>query len=239
MQWSAHVSTLERAGAVWIARDGEGRTIAEAAACIAALGSGMPRLSQMSALTIRPSRGQITLAPLAGEPLARALLWGGYATSLPDGRLLFGATHDSVDADDPRPLAADADSDARNLAALAAFAPDLAARIDRSRVEGRVGLRATTPDRLPYVGAVPDADAYRRRFASLATGRVEDGPPGPVHEGLYALGGLGGRGLTLAPALGEALASEMFGEPGALEIGAAAAQHPARMLARAIKRRAS
>ncbi len=103
-------------------------------------------------------------------------------------------------------------------------------------MEGRAAVRATTPDRLPYAGAAPDADAFRRRFAGLADGGRDDGPPGPVLEGLYVLGGLGSRGLVWGPLLGEAIAGEIAGEPGALEIGAAAAVHPARGLARALRR---
>jgi tRNA 5-methylaminomethyl-2-thiouridine biosynthesis bifunctional protein len=234
-RWDARVDRLERVGGGWIARGADGGVLAEGAACVVALGAASPLLPQLDALAIRPSRGQVTAAPLVGDAPRHALLWGAYAAPLADGRLLFGATHDPANPFDPSlPSAADDD---RNLAALAAFAPALAARIDRSRMAGRAGVRATTPDRLPYVGAVPDADAYRLRFAGLAAGRVDPGPPGPVHEGLYVLGGLGGRGLAWAPALAEALASEMLGEPGALEIAAAAALHPARMLTRELKRR--
>jgi tRNA 5-methylaminomethyl-2-thiouridine biosynthesis bifunctional protein len=146
---------------------------------------------------------------------------------------MLGATYDPPgDA----PAAPTPESDLGNLAALAAFAPALAARVDRTAVEGRAGVRATTPDRLPYAGAAPDADGFRRRFAGLASGRLEAGSPGPVQEGLYVLGGLGSRGFTWAPLLGEAVASEMCGEPGALEVGAAVAVHPARGLLRALRR---
>jgi tRNA 5-methylaminomethyl-2-thiouridine biosynthesis bifunctional protein len=161
------------------------------------------------------------------------MLWGPYVAPLADGRLLFGATYDPLEDSPPAP---DRASDESNFAELARFLPDLAARVDRSALEGRVGVRATTPDRLPYAGAAPDAEAYRRRFSGLAAGRLDAGPAGPVHEGLYVLGGLGSRGLVWAPLVCEALASEMVGEPGALEAGAAAAVHPARSHARALKR---
>jgi tRNA 5-methylaminomethyl-2-thiouridine biosynthesis bifunctional protein len=230
-RWSAAVARLDREGQVWVARDAEGRVLGEGAACVVALGAALPQLAQTSALAVRPMRGQVTLARIAGAPPARPVAWGPYVAPLADGRLLVGATYDPADP----VLAPDAESDARNLAALEAFAPGLAAQVDRSTLEGRVGVRATTPDRLPYTGAAPDAEAWRR-LPGLAAGRLDAHAPSPVHEGLYVLGGLGSRGLVWAPLLGEAIASEMAGEPGALEVGAAAALHPARVLVRAIKR---
>lgn len=235
--WTARVDRVEREGDAWVARDAHGARLGEGVACVLALGASLPRIAQASALPIRPSRGQITLAPLAGPAPSRALVWGGYAAPLGDGRLLFGATHDDIDADTP--VAPDSADDARNLATLAAFASGIGARIDANRLEGHAAARATTPDRLPYLGAVPDADLFRDRFAGLSAGRIDPGPPADLHPGLYVLGGLGSRGFAWAPALAEALAAEMLGEPGALEIEAAAALHPARMLVRSMKRRSS
>ena len=58
----------------------------------------------------------------------------------------------------------------------------------------------------------------------------------PALGGVYVLGGLGARGLTLAPLLGERIAAEMFGEPQALSKACLALLHPARFLHRALKR---
>jgi tRNA 5-methylaminomethyl-2-thiouridine biosynthesis bifunctional protein len=232
-RWNARAASLTRQSGSWVVRDADQRTLAEAAACILAVGPALASFDQTRRLSVTPSRGQVTIAPVSGSAPRRALLWGGYAAPLPDGRLLFGATHDAPGED---PLRPDPESDAQNLAALAAVAPALAAQLDRSRLESRVGVRAGTPDRLPQLGAVADADAYVPRFANLAAGRLDAGPPAPLHEGLYVIGGFGARGLVWAPALAEALASELLGEPGALEVEAAAALHPARGLARTLKR---
>jgi tRNA 5-methylaminomethyl-2-thiouridine biosynthesis bifunctional protein len=232
--FDARVARLERDGDAWVARDADGRVLGEGVACVVALGAGLASLAPTAHLEIRPTRGQLTCAPIAGAPPPRALVWGPYLAPLGDGRLLFGATYDPWDSEAvPTP---DAASDARNLEALAGFAPALAARLDRARLEGRAALRAATPDRLPIAGAAPDAAAFGTQFAGLASDRVEVGPPGPTLAGLYVLGGLGSRGFLWAPALGEALASEMLGEPGALEMRAAGALHPARGLARTLKR---
>ena len=60
---------------------------------------------------------------------------------------------------------------------------------------GRASVRAATPDRLPIAGAIA---------------------PGLVAPGLYVLGGLGSRGFTLAPLLGEHVAALALGAPSPL-----------------------
>jgi tRNA 5-methylaminomethyl-2-thiouridine biosynthesis bifunctional protein len=50
------------------------------------------------------------------------------------------------------------------------------------------------------------------------------------------LGALGARGLTLAPLLGERIASEMCGEPQVLSQRVLDALHPARFLYRSLKK---
>ncbi|MCR6645722.1 MAG: hypothetical protein NVV62_15015 [Terricaulis sp.] len=141
---------------------------------------------------------------------------------------MFGATFDHAPADP-------ADARARNLAALALLAPELAAGLDVNSLNSRASQRATTPDRAPIAGLLPDETAWRARFAPLAHGAAAEGPA-PAHEGVYVLGGLGARGLTLAPLLAERIVSEMCGEPQMLSSQALEAIHPARFLVRALKR---
>jgi tRNA 5-methylaminomethyl-2-thiouridine biosynthesis bifunctional protein len=72
------------------------------------------------------------------------------------------------------------------------------------RAGGRVGLRCTTPDRLPLVGACPtlrQATAVRRWTPCRAC------------AGLHALLGLSARGMVWAPLAAELLASQLDGEP--------------------------
>jgi tRNA 5-methylaminomethyl-2-thiouridine biosynthesis bifunctional protein len=101
--------------------------------------------------------------------------------------LLFGATHDRANES----LAvADVDHQ-RNLASLAEVLPTIASTIDASRLSGRAGVRAATPDRMPVAGALG-------------------------HQGLYVLSGLGSRGFTTAPLLGEHIAALICGAPSPL-----------------------
>ena len=118
------------------------------------------------------------------------------------------------------------------------LAPEIAESIDESSLHSRASERATTPDRAPIAGLLPDAQAWLAQYADLAHGRaIATNAPPPAHDGVYVIGGLGARGLTFAPLLGEILAGEMCNEPGLLSQLARDAIHPARFLHRALKRR--
>ncbi len=231
----ARAARLVRGAGRWRALDEDGGVLGEGAICVLACGLGLRRFEDAQWLPLAASRGQITQARVSGRTLEGAIAIGGYA--IPDGAdtLTFGATYDVWSP--AAAVVAHAQDDHRNLELVRAAAPALAARIDPETMTGRASLRAVTPDRLPVVGPVPDAEAFQARFSGLATGRRDLGAePGPLREGLFVLSGLGSRGFLWAPLLGEALASEICGEPGALERGAAEALHPARFLTRALKR---
>ena len=58
-------------------------------------------------------------------------------------------------------------TDASRTAAERAAEQNDPARIDVAALAGRVGYRASTPDRLPVAGPVPDIDAFRVAYAAL------------------------------------------------------------------------
>jgi tRNA 5-methylaminomethyl-2-thiouridine biosynthesis bifunctional protein len=115
------------------------------------------------------------------------------------------------------------------------LAPEIAASVDEASLQSRAAERATTPDRAPIAGLLP-VEAWLAQYADLAHGRERQMRP-PAHAGVYVIGGLGARGLTFAPFLGERIAAEMCGEPAPLSQFALDAIHPARFLHRALKRR--
>lgn len=126
---------------------------------------------------------------------------------------------------------------ARNLDALRALAPDIAASVNQDSLHSRAAIRAATPDRAPIAGLLPDAEAWLSHYALTQAGPDDAQTPAPAHPGVYVCGGLGARGLTLAPLLGERIAAEMFSQPQVLSRLALNAIHPARFLHRALKRR--
>lgn len=148
--------------------------------------AGGPTAARLADLPLRPVRGQVSFTE-ATAFTGMAASWSGYAIPLRTGTL-FGATHLRDDwSQDPRP-----EDDAQNLESLRVGRPALAARIDADALSSRASLRAMTPDYLPLAGPV-------------------SGPPG-----LFVLGGLGGRGFSLAPLLGEAVAAKALGAPSPL-----------------------
>jgi tRNA 5-methylaminomethyl-2-thiouridine biosynthesis bifunctional protein len=148
--------------------------------------AGGPAAARLAHLPLRPVRGQVSFTETTPFT-GRAASWSGYAIPLRAGTL-FGATHARDDwGVDLRP-----EDDVRNLDGLRAGRPGLAGRVDPNALSSRAALRAMTPDYLPLAGGVS----------------------GPA--GLFVLSGLGGRGFTLAPLLGEAVAAQALGAPSPL-----------------------
>ncbi|GAA0639715.1 FAD-dependent 5-carboxymethylaminomethyl-2-thiouridine(34) oxidoreductase MnmC [Brevundimonas lenta] len=190
---TARVATLERADGRWRLADTAGEIIAEAGVVVLAAGAGAPDLAPN--LPLSPVAGQADwIEGVEAAPVA----WGGYAAPTAEG-LLFGATHDRGQA---APIVS-AEAGAKNLAAVSARLPALAARIAAAGPsQARVAVRATTPDRLPLAGALGD--------------------------GLFVLGGLGSRGFCAAPLLAEHLAALATGAPSPLPADLAARVAPLR-----------
>ncbi len=201
----ARVDSLVWSDGVWRLMDGADAVIDEADVVCLAAGMDCARLA--AALPLHPVRGQASLA--AGAARSPAVLFGGYVIPTRTG-VLFGATHDRDDTD-VRPRALD---HARNLEALAAAFPQMAAELAQRPLQAWTGIRATTRDYLPLAGAVPGAK-----------------------PGSYVLGGLGSRGFTLAPLLAEHIAACVLAAPSPLARGLADLVDPERFERRARRRR--
>ncbi|HYD72706.1 MAG TPA: bifunctional tRNA (5-methylaminomethyl-2-thiouridine)(34)-methyltransferase MnmD/FAD-dependent 5-carboxymethylaminomethyl-2-thiouridine(34) oxidoreductase MnmC [Candidatus Binatia bacterium] len=238
VQFEAEVQSLDRSGEGWVLRADDGRAMLKADAVVLACGAALTRFAPASFLPITLSCGQIEWGE--GARLDRALVRGNYVAPF-EGGVLFGATFDHYGPPASSPVSAAPavnGARARNIAALSELAPDIAASIDPAKLHSRASLRATTPDRLPIAGLLPDAPAWFAQYEALAHGRkIETDQPPPAHRGVYVIGGLGARGLTFAPLLGERIASEICGEPAPLSQFSLDAIHPARFLHRALKRR--
>lgn len=174
-------------------------------------------------------RGQLSAWPApAGQAVPRRAVSGaGYAMPPREGWLWTGATAHHDDPE-PRLRAADHAHNRTRLAALLGCAPEALGPLEAAR--GRVGWRATTPDRLPWVGALPvarpapgPAPRGLRHWPRWRDGR----------QGLYLLGGLGSRGLTWSALAGELLAHWVSGAPSPVEAELRDALDPARAAWRA------
>ncbi|MDP1650738.1 MAG: FAD-dependent 5-carboxymethylaminomethyl-2-thiouridine(34) oxidoreductase MnmC [Rubrivivax sp.] len=229
------VAALERQGTAWLLRDAAGRVVAQAAAVVLANAADAARLLAPMAGPPWPldhSRGQVTQwAPPAPMPLALPVAGDGYALPLPAGGLLCGATREAgTPADDAAPRLADHRVNLDRLQRLTG----LPLPQDMACLQGRVGWRLHSDDRLPIAGALPSAAALRASGQRLDQARLL-----PREGGLFVLTALGARGLTLAPLLGRLVAAQATGTPWPLEQDLADAVDPARWVVRGARAAAS
>jgi tRNA 5-methylaminomethyl-2-thiouridine biosynthesis bifunctional protein len=197
---AGRVASLARTGDGWRLVGTAGETLAEAEVVCLAAGASLAALWPEA--PVAPVRGQLSEARGASAP---TVAWGAYTAPTRTG-FVFGAMHDRGETD----TATRPGDDARNLAALGARLPGLAARLDGREIAGRASIRATTTDRLPIAG--------------------------PLGPGLMALGGLGSRGFTLAPLLAEHVAALALGVPSPLPTLLARIVAPERFAERARRR---
>jgi len=220
------VQALRRVGGQWQALDAQGVVIDEAPVLVLANGADAARLWPLAGWPLGRSRGQVSWWPQApaGAPRLRQPLAGaGYALGLPDGGLLFGATAAPGDADGAV-RAADHRFNLQRLAALTGWDGSAAA----AGLQGRVGWRVQTPDRLPIVGPVA---AARGAPAQPLQARWLAREPG-----LYVLTALGSRGLSWGALAGRLLAAWVSGSPMPVEARLRDALDPARWQLRAARR---
>jgi tRNA 5-methylaminomethyl-2-thiouridine biosynthesis bifunctional protein len=163
------------------------------------------RLCPMPHLRLRRVRGQVTHVPAQGVDAPHAVvLRGGMVLPAVDGLCVVGATYDLED-EDPAPRV---ESHAANLERAARILPGFA--FDPASVEGRVGFRAVTADRLPVVGN--------------------------IRENVFAAFAYGSRGLLWSTLAAELIASKLEGEPLPLEGALVDAIGPERFARRAARR---
>ncbi|MBX3635031.1 MAG: FAD-dependent 5-carboxymethylaminomethyl-2-thiouridine(34) oxidoreductase MnmC [Rubrivivax sp.] len=220
------VASLARAGARWRAVDAAGGVIAEADAVVLAnAGQANALLAGIGAAPwpLRHTRGQVTSWPGA-TPLRLPVAGDGYALPL-QGALLCGATREPGEPDgDAAPREADHRHNLERLQRLTGLAPP----DPQTPLQGRVGWRCHSGDRLPVAGALP--------ASRLPAGRhLQQARHLPREPGLFVLTALGARGLTLAPLLGELVAAMATGAPWPLEQDLADAVDPARWIVRAAR----
>ncbi|MBM7059673.1 bifunctional tRNA (5-methylaminomethyl-2-thiouridine)(34)-methyltransferase MnmD/FAD-dependent 5-carboxymethylaminomethyl-2-thiouridine(34) oxidoreductase MnmC [Pseudomonas sp. UL073] len=230
---------LRRDGADWQAWNGA-QLLASAPVVVLAGAAEVQRFAAAAALPLKRIRGQITRLPKtsASAALRTVVCAEGYVAPARDGEHTLGASFD-FHSSDLTPTLAEHQS---NLALLAEISPDLAARLQveqlsSAQLAGRAAFRCTSPDYLPIVGPLADAEAFADRYAALAKdARQTPDTPCPWLDGLYVNSGHGSRGLITAPLSGELLAAWLNDEPLPLPREVAEACHPNRFLLRRLIR---
>lgn len=240
VQYRTSVERLQHDAGEWRLLGAGGAMLGRADAVVLAAGYAAQQLGGFDALGLFANRGQVTLlepaAAIAGQ--RAPLTYGGYLAPNGDHHVL-GSSYTRLNDPSNRDWGkANSEDNAANLGLLAARFPDLAKGLTNAAKAGAwVGLRATTPDRFPVVGGVPDGGAYRSGYAKLRHGgSPAQFPMARYRDGLYLMAGLGSRGFLTAPLAADMLAAMMVGDPMPQPRAVLDAMHPARFLIRDLKR---
>lgn len=221
----ATVHALSSADGNWRALAPDGAVIASAPVAVLANSNDGARLAPLGA-PLKRVRGQLTCLPEGSLAGLRAVAAGsGHVLPGGDGSAVVGATYD-FEGESAGP---EEEGHRGNLERLEQLLPGSARQFDPALLKGSVGFRCVAADRLPLIGALPDAaaewpDAHSRALSV------------PRMVGLYGAFAYGSRGLTWAALGGEVIASLIEGEPLPLESDLLDAVDPGRFLLRHARR---
>lgn len=223
------VAVLEAGGAGWRLRDAGGRLIEAAPVVVLANAGDALRLLGRPPWPLQRVRGQTT-GVRADEPGLVAprvpVAGAGYVLPPLNGTVWCGSTA-HVDDAEPALRAADHAANLAQLGRLGAWRGGSPAM----PLQGRVGWRLAAGDRLPLLGAVPDAALLSQPGRRLDQPRFV-----PRAPGLFVCTALGARGITWAALCGRVLASLISGAPCPLEAELLDAADVARFASRQARR---
>ena len=202
---------------------------------IVAAGAGLKDILGPNSIPMTLKAGQLECLEEETGDAPFALAAGRYIVTA-GGKSVFGASFTSHDQAQPPAPREDWRQD--NIKGLRALAPGLVSKFEETKLTSVTGVRATTSDRLPFAGWVPDRDAFISQMGEdLRTGRdVASVKTDIALPGIMVAGGLGARGFLWAPLLAELMVSQVFGDPAPTSLEGQRALSPARFLVRALKR---
>jgi tRNA 5-methylaminomethyl-2-thiouridine biosynthesis bifunctional protein len=202
VELEAEAVRLSPRAATWEVELRDGRTVRAEHVVIAASHQAT-QLSQTAWLPLEPIRGEVWL--MAGTepfPLRVPIAASSYFIPQVDGRrMLVGATYrhnDLTEAPEPEGW--------RALLARAEGVPPFANLVS---VSSRVSFRASTHDRLPYIGAVPNFESALAGMNQKRSGsKLIEALP---YRNLWISAGHGSRGFSSAPLAAAILADQIGG----------------------------
>ncbi|KPA54264.1 FAD-dependent cmnm(5)s(2)U34 oxidoreductase [Photobacterium leiognathi subsp. mandapamensis] len=196
--------------------------------------SEYPQTQAIPASSVRGQVSHVPTNPSLGQ-LKTVLCYDGYLTPVNSKTQshCIGASYDRRNVE----LAFNEDDQQDNKQRLVNCLPSVewpkAIDIDGFEIKerARVGIRCATRDHLPFVGNVCRYDDLLAQYHNLKETQ-EHAEEVPIYDNLFAIVGLGSRGLSSAPLLGEVLASQICGDPLPLPLSVLEALHPGRMWVR-------
>lgn len=202
------VDAIRQSGDAWDVLDDRGEVIVSSSVLVLANADDALRLLGDPDWPIAPSRGQVSACDASRLPstlLPRLPITGsGYVLPPIDGSMWFGAT--ATRDDDAGLRVADHRTNIARLGVLLPGLPDL----DERLLGGRIGFRASSRDRLPAVGPIPQSGA----------------------AGLHVCIALGSRGIAWSGLCAQVVAAQICGAPAPLPADLLRAIDPARFASR-------
>jgi len=229
------VSSLTHEGNQWHIQTMSGISLASEVVVIAC-GHLSSKLAQTQHLPLKSIRGQITQLPatINSKKMKAVVCSEGYIAPAWNNSHTLGATF-NFDDDSTECRQQDHDTNLQNLATYTPGIFDALSdsELDSTQLNGRVSFRCTTPDYLPAVGPVVNAESFKEHFAPLrknAKHRFTGMPEQPA--GLFITTGHGSRGLVTAPLAADVLAAYICNEPSPVPQDQRHALHPSRFMVR-------
>ncbi|MEO0607565.1 MAG: FAD-dependent 5-carboxymethylaminomethyl-2-thiouridine(34) oxidoreductase MnmC [Pseudomonadota bacterium] len=196
------------------------------------LAGGWQMAASLPELDLTRRLGQVEYYQSETAAPPSALAAGPYALAIGETRL-WGATFGDQTGPAPRISAA---AQAENISALARLDPYWRGEASRAKLVSRAGVRATTADRLPLIGPLPDKAAMMAARQSLERSGWTLAADGFARAGIFVASGYGSRGFTWAPWAARILTATLFGDPSPVTKETRRAIAPNRQILRPLKR---
>ncbi|MEM7457902.1 MAG: tRNA (5-methylaminomethyl-2-thiouridine)(34)-methyltransferase MnmD [Pseudomonadota bacterium] len=216
-----------------VALDTEARTVDGQAFDTIILANGWKMQDSLPDLGLTGRLGQVEWLDADIDAPASAIAAGPYAVAA-GGMRLWGATFAAHDGG--QPCISDA-ARAENNRSLETLAPYWWQAAKQQRSQSRAGIRATTADRLPMIGAWPDPVALQSDRSQLERTGWQILHDAYGKSGLYLSGGFGSRGFTWGPWAAAILRAQIFNDPVPAQSDALRAIVPIRHALRDLKRK--
>lgn len=186
---------------------------------------------QLENFKLNQIKGELAFIPQTenSSKLKTIIAHDGYIIPAVSGKHIIGASYernwDSLDLNE--------ETQNKMLKKTLDNLPELKLTVPQT-IAGRVSIRASTYDKLPLVGPVPDYIFYKDQY-SLPHKRSSS-KDANYFENLYFAIGFGSRGFISAQLAGEYLASLILSEPLPLPWDIVEALHPGRFIIREFKK---
>ena len=195
----------------WRIKSHSNNKILTAPTVIIANGKDALQFQQTQHLSMLPILGQTSeaIASSYSQQLKTVIGHEGYLTPNIQGKHIFGATFERNQTH----AKFNSNADAINYQQLKKHLPKLANSLS-TITSSHAAIRMVTPDRFPYVGAIPDRQFYMQHYADISKGKHwKNYPDAQYLNGLFIFAGHASRGLTTTGLTAKYLASWINNEP--------------------------